>query len=136
MTVEPDAIDSFDEQQWQAIEAALQPGVGGRDLLTPFFRDFLMKDGKYVSPRAVFSSFESRYGNSAPDPQKLAEELTTYAGYYRVIRGIDPGPLLLRTPLQSSSGWRVPLLTRCFLTCTPERRQAKCRSTSWLRPLN
>jgi len=118
MTVDPDAIDSFDEQQWQAIEAALQPGVGGQDLLTPFFRDFLMKDGKYVSPRAVFSSFESRYGNSAPDPQKLAEELTTYARYYRVIRGIDPGPPILRTPLQKlvrlESSTTYPLLLNLY----------------------
>jgi len=118
MTVEPDAIDSFDEHQWQAIEKVLQPGVGGQDLLTPFFRDFLMKDGKYVSPRAVFSSFESRYGNSAPDPRKLAEELTTYAGYYRVIRGIVPGPPLLRTPLQKlvrlESSTTYPLLLNLY----------------------
>jgi len=76
-----------------------------------------MKDGTYVSPREVFASFERRYAGGF-DPPMLARELTTYAGYYRVIRGIEPASSTLQGPLQKllrlDSSTTYPLLLNLY----------------------
>jgi len=94
MRVVPKAQIAFDDRHWRPLEDAV-----GSERLTGFFRDFLMRDGQYISPKITFAEFEARYKGGAWTAEELAEELLSYAGYDRVLRGIDPAPATIAMPL-------------------------------------
>src|SRR5207247_2254247 len=93
MHVPPAEQDDFDHDLWEPLENLFPDGAGGVDNRTfsAFFRDFLMREGRYVS-RAVFEAFEDRYEATGIDPKALAAELNTHAGYYAVLRGEKADP--------------------------------------------
>ena len=80
--------DEFDDQWWRPLEAAFEDSNKklNTELLSRFFRDFLMSEGSYVSPYATFDAFENRYGDSL-DPKKLTKRLHKFAGFYNILLG-------------------------------------------------
>jgi hypothetical protein len=94
MHVAVDDQDSFDDNHWRALEKHFEDASGklDSDLLSSFFRDYLMSDGKYVSPYATFESFEKTYGVADFDATSLASELATAAAHYDQIRTVSPHP--------------------------------------------
>lgn len=97
MHVAVDGQDSFDDSQWRALEKHFEDGSGklDSDLLSSFFRDYLMSEGKYVSPYATFEAFEKQYGIADFDPVAFASELRIAAVHYDQIRTVAAHP----TPL-------------------------------------
>lgn len=80
----------FDQESWRPIERRFQNADEHVDgaAISGFFRDFLMRLGRYVKPAATFQEFERRYSGASFRPDDLAIELDWSAGYYDVIRGV------------------------------------------------
>jgi len=79
MHVPPDEQDEFDTEYWANLEARFSNAVGQLEesRFSRFFRDFMMRDGRYVSPKEVFSTFEERYESTDFSPKQLATEQLT-----------------------------------------------------------
>lgn len=96
MHVPPDDQDEFDRDLWRPLEARFSDSFGNFNggEFSRFFRDFLMRNGRYVSPKATFETFEERYEATEFSPVELAKELTTFANYYETILGRknEPSP--------------------------------------------
>ena len=60
--VRPDDHDEFDMNQWRPLEARFHDSQGNFDgkVFSDFFRDFLMRGGRYVRPASTFENFEER----------------------------------------------------------------------------
>lgn len=89
MHVPPDEQDDFDREYWADLEARFSNAVGQLEeaRFSRFFRDFMMRDGRYVSPKEVFSTFEERYESTDFSPKQLANELHAGAKHYSIING-------------------------------------------------
>jgi|GEM_PF-1978000 len=92
MHLELDEQNKFDDVHWQYLEnqyadenKRLNP-----QLITSFFRDYLMKNGDYVSAGGIFEAFEKRFLNTEFNPKKLTIDLIDHAHQYNVIRGVFP----------------------------------------------
>lgn len=85
-----DKQDRFDDELWTPVERHFEDKEGNLDgeALSGFFRDFLMRTGRYVKPAATFQEFERRYSGAGFEPEDLTIELGWYADYYDVIRGV------------------------------------------------
>lgn len=91
MHISLDKQDGFDDELWIPVERHFEDKDGNLNggALSGFFRNFLMRNGRYVKPTATFEEFERRYSGAGFDPEDLAIELGWYANYYDIIRGID-----------------------------------------------
>jgi uncharacterized protein with ParB-like and HNH nuclease domain len=89
MHVHPPDQDEFDGQDWQPLENNFRDASGttNAELLSAFFRDYLMSEGRYVAPAQTFEEFEDRYSDTEFDPGELTATLGAYADHYTVIRG-------------------------------------------------
>lgn len=91
MNLKPAKHDEFDKKLWAPLERHFTRanGVIDDDTLSAFMRDFLMRDGRYVSKEKekVFEVFEDRCTATGFSPEALAIELNRFADYYMVIRG-------------------------------------------------
>lgn len=83
--------DRFDEESWKPIERRFEDEEGRLDggALSGFFRDFLMRTGRYVKPASTFHEFERRYSGVRFEPEDLAIELGWNADHYDIIRGVS-----------------------------------------------
>ena len=121
MHVPPDDQDEFDSEYWTHLEACFSD-VNGRleeDRFSRFFRDVLMMDGRYVQPKATFSTFESRHEATGFSPKALAGDLLASARNYATLTGaekdVDEGvtsALMGLNALESSTTY--PLLLALF----------------------
>lgn len=126
MHVPPDDHDDFDREMWAPLEARFARPDGSLDeeRFSKFFRDFLMKGGRYVRAQDTFADFEARYEATGFSPTELAASLARAAQYHAIINGdaVDADPAVnaalagLRV-LDSSTTY--PLLLALF-----ERRAA------------
>ncbi len=91
MHVTLDDQERFDDELWKPIERRFENENGNLNVgaLSGFFRDFLMRTGRYVRPAATFHEFERRYSGVKFDPEDLAIELGWFADHYDVIRGVE-----------------------------------------------
>jgi uncharacterized protein with ParB-like and HNH nuclease domain len=89
MHVAPDDQDAFDRERWSPLEALFTDTTGRLDdeAFSRFFRDAMMADGRYVSPKETFATFEARNEATEFSPAALADEMLANARYYRVITG-------------------------------------------------
>ena len=85
--------DQFDDDLWKPLEQRFEHGEGkltgqldGR-AFSAFFRDYLMRDGAYVGPDAIFETFEEVYEADDFDPLPLAKELQEAVEHYEIIQG-------------------------------------------------
>lgn len=118
MHVAPDDQDAFDRERWSPLEAMFTDATGRLDdeVFSRFFRDSMMADGRYVSPKETFATFEARNEATAFSPATLADEMLANARYYRVITGqaadsdaIVTAALLRLNRLDSSTTYPVLL---------------------------
>lgn len=121
MHVRPDDHDDFDRDLWRPLETRFHDVDGNFDgkSFSDFFRDFLMRGGRYVRPAATFETFEERYEGSGFSPAELTKELSNFADYYEVINGWRPdrvpavtNALIHLNALESSTSY--PLLLNLF----------------------
>lgn len=80
--------DRFDDQHWRPLEAHFEENgelVGWR--FTSFFRDVLLREGRYIGKNAAYEAFEAAHPVSSVDPFKLLPELSGMANLYDVIEG-------------------------------------------------
>lgn len=123
MHVGADTQDNFDDTKWKPLEKHFENDEGTLDgrLLSAFFRDFLMREGRYVTPDATFETFEKQFSTSNFAPANLADELNLSANDYDIIRGVSKHPngeveaaLLQLRQLDSSTAYPIVLrLFRC-----------------------
>ena len=121
MHVRPDDHDDFDRDLWRPLEARFHDADKNFDgkSFSDFFRDFLMRGGRYVRPASTFDTFEERYEGSGFSPAELTKELSSFADYYEVINGWKPDQkpevtkaLAQLNALESSTSY--PLLLNLF----------------------
>ena len=122
MHVAPDDQDEFDSTFWAPLEARFTSPHSAldEDRFSKFFRDFLMADGRYVSPRETFNEFEGRYEATDFSPNALAATLLKASAHYEVIQGQKADQAVTVTlalqklnVLESSTTY--PLLLKLFL---------------------
>ena len=121
MHVHPDAQEEFDKDLWRPLEARFA-GIDGRldeDSFARFFRDLLMSEGQYVSPKLTFATFEARYEATGFDARMLVKSLMARSAQYLVIGSRTPdrdagvaSSLARLNRLDSSTTW--PLLLWLF----------------------
>ena len=90
MHISLDEQDRFDDESWVPIERHFEEAQGNLKggALSGFFRDFLMRTGRYVKPAATFQKFAPRYSGAGFDSWSLAIELGRYADHHDVVRGV------------------------------------------------
>lgn len=121
MHVRPDEHDDFDRDLWRPLESRFHDADQNFDgkSFSDFFRDFLMRGGRYVRPASTFDTFEERYEGSGFSPIELTKELSSFAGYYEVINGwkADQSPEVTKALAQLNaleSSTTYPLLLNLF----------------------
>ncbi|MGH6827862.1 MAG: DUF262 domain-containing protein [Rhizomicrobium sp.] len=121
MRVAPDDQDEFDASYWEPLEARFKSTHSAldEDRFSKFFRDFLMSDGQYVSPKETFNEFEARYEATDFSPKTLAAGLLRASEHYAVITGAvsDASEAVTRTVKSlnvQDSSTTFPLLLRLF----------------------
>lgn len=80
--------DRFDDQHWRPLEAHFAENhelVGWR--FTSFFRDVLLRQGRYIGKNAAYEAFEAAHPLASIDPVKLLPELSRMAKLYDIIEG-------------------------------------------------
>ena len=89
MHVPIDQQDEFDDQEWKPLEQFFvnEQGIVDGKSLSAFFRDYLMREGRYIGPTATFDRFEKRYSGQSFDAIMLARNLRQNAAYYHIVRG-------------------------------------------------
>lgn len=85
--------DAFDDSYWVPLEKHFEKSDKSLDgnALSAFFRDYLMRTGRYVPPAGTFQAFETRYHNGFV-PVDLVQELARCAISYDKIRGLLQHP--------------------------------------------
>jgi uncharacterized protein with ParB-like and HNH nuclease domain len=121
MHVRPDDHDDFDRDLWRPLEARFHDADKNFDgkSFSDFFRDFLMRGGRYVRPASTFDTFEERYEGSGFSPVELTRELSGFADYYEIINGwkLDQTPEVTKALAQLNaleSSTTYPLLLNLF----------------------
>lgn len=121
MHVPPRDQDEFDARSWQPLETRFKSSGGSTDeaALSAFFRDYLMKDGRYIGPAETFERFEEIHEGTGFEATALLQNLCRAAADYAIIRGESPDPnpevqnaLESLQSLESSTTY--PLLLKLF----------------------
>ena len=84
MNVGLDDQDEFDEGQWRPFEDSFAK-LGDHPELsaTDFYRDFLMREGRYVRRDAIYASFREMLAEDAQPPADLVAALSRVAAHYQ-----------------------------------------------------
>ena len=84
MQVPLDLQEEFQSECWQDFENSFdKDGLAINP--TRFYREFLMRDGKYVKKDSVFSEFRSYFEQSVLTPEKCVQQLHHYLKIARII---------------------------------------------------
>ena len=107
MQVPLDEQDDFQSQCWQDFENSFdKDGLAINP--TRFYREFLMRDGKYVKRDSVFSEFRDFYELAKLTPEKCVELLQQYLKLARIIASEGSGlPAGSRLALQQLNAMDV-----------------------------
>lgn len=78
---------SFFDEHWSRLEkmfeaAGSEPAV----IMTPFYRDYLMRNGRYSREDATFIDFKTHHRDAALTPELLVEQLKHFAALDLMIR--------------------------------------------------
>ena len=80
--------DRFDDEHWRPLEAHFeQDGELVGERFTSFFRDVLLRHGRYIGKNAAYEAFESNWPVAAIKPFDLLPELAQLADLYDIIEG-------------------------------------------------
>ena len=70
----------FNEQQWKAFEEMFDATDADEEVeMTPFYRDYLMRNGRYSKEDATFVDFKNAHEEAVQQPEALVVELKRYA---------------------------------------------------------
>lgn len=81
MKVDMSDQEEFDRAHWKPMEDEIKKAKSedkDEDVLTPFFRDYLMVTGHFVEAQAVFSEFKTFFSKSKMTPAQLVADLKKY----------------------------------------------------------
>ena len=89
MQVPVEDQDEFDETLWKPIERRFENDEGNIDevAFSAFLRDYLMRDGRYVSPSETFEAFQRHFEATEFDPAHVAADLKEASEWYTIIQG-------------------------------------------------
>ncbi len=86
MNIPIEEQDEFDATQWEPMERSLDAVDGHAALsLTDFYRDYLMREGRYVPLSQVYVAFRREYGEKKTTPSDLCVSLSRHAQHYKNI---------------------------------------------------
>ena len=93
MNVPFDEQEVFDKVHWRPLETHFErAGDLDGQLMTAFFRDILMSEGRYVGKNETYEAFQRTIGPRLSDPKTVAEGLLREADYYDILRSVRPHP--------------------------------------------
>lgn len=93
MQVEQNEQEYFDRDLWKPMEDEVKKGQRkDEDVLTLFFRDYLMVHGRFVDAQAVFAEFKSIYAQSKVKPTELVADFKKYLTCYLWLRKPETCP--------------------------------------------
>ena len=132
MQVPLDEQDEFQSQCWQDFENSFdKDGLAINP--TRFYREFLMRDGKYIKRDSVFSEFRDFYEQAKPTPEKCVELLQQYLKLARIIASEGNGlPAGSRIALQQLNAMDVEATANPLLLHLLNRYSAKSLSEAAL----
>lgn len=82
----PDQAD-FNDKHWQPLEAHFEDSADRPGLQpTPFYRNYVMRDGAYSRSGSTFVDFKDQYNRRRLNPQEQMRELRRFAGYEVALR--------------------------------------------------
>jgi len=109
----------FNDQHWKAFEEMFDATDADEAVeMTPFYRDYLMRNGRYSKEDATFVDFKNAHEEVVQQPEALVVELKRYARLDLMLR--RPGSVkdqVLRRICARSKPWKSPRPTRCSSTC-------------------
>jgi len=80
----------FNDQHWKAFEEMFDATETEAAIeMTPFYRDYLMRTGKYSKEDATFVDFKNAHENDVRQPEALVTELKRYAKLDLMLRRPD-----------------------------------------------
>lgn len=83
----------FNQQSWLPFESMFESEKGKQEIdLTGFYRDYLMKDGKYSKQNRTYEDFKKQNKNQQLSPEKQVEELRRCASFELMIRRPSKAP--------------------------------------------
>lgn len=71
--------DAFNRKHWQAFENLFEGVDEEAKLASQFYRNYLMKDGKYIERAGIFVSFKEQFPATSMNPVTLVQDLTRFA---------------------------------------------------------
>ena len=109
----------FDDQYWKPFEQLFAKTQTEDTVeMTPFYRDYLMRNGRYSKEDATFVDFKNAHEEAVQQPEALVVELKRFARLDLMLR--RPGWIkdeVLRGVCAKSKAWKSRLLTRYSSTC-------------------
>ncbi|HBJ36643.1 MAG TPA: hypothetical protein DDZ51_18180 [Planctomycetaceae bacterium] len=97
MQIPFEAQADFQSDQWQKFENQFEPADGYPALSpTAFYRDYLMRDGKYSKASSTFADFQSHMKVRGLKPNEMVKELTLFVGFAKAIsrQGASSSPVI------------------------------------------
>lgn len=84
---------AFNEKHWQPFEAIFEETDDHPELSpTPFYRDYLMRNGSYSRKGSTFVDFKESLRNQQWEPAAVVKELRSYAAYELLLRRPGTAP--------------------------------------------
>src|SRR5262249_8742274 len=107
----------FDDRHWKAYEQLFAATEAEEAVeMTPFYRDYLMRNGRYSKEDATFVDFKNTHENGVQQPEALVTELKRYARLYLMLcRPNSVQDEALRTVLRQVEGMEVNSAYPLFL---------------------
>jgi len=77
----------FSEKHWRVMEDRFAAEEEDDEVqMTPFYRDYLMHNGRYSKEDATFVDFKQHYKDAGMTPEKVVQELAYYAEFELMLR--------------------------------------------------
>ena len=87
MQIPLDKQREFQARHWKALEDTFEPVGEFKEVpMTPFYRDYLMRAGRYSKEKATFADFKTSYREANFTPDQQVEELKRFAKLELMLR--------------------------------------------------
>ena len=110
----------FDDHHWKPFEQLFAKTQTEDTVeMTPFYRDYLMRNGRYSKEDATFVDFKNAHEEAVQQPEALVVELKRFARLDLMLRrpGSDQRRGVAGRTAPSRKAWKSRLLTRYSSTC-------------------
>ena len=99
----------FQEEHWHGLEDGFSAKGKMEEVpMTPFYRDYLMRNGRYSREDATFVDFKQHYRDAGLTPEKAVQELAYYAELELMLRRpAEVTPDSLRRLLRQVDGMEI-----------------------------